>query len=87
MADELIELENNCHFVMHVVDEIVSGSVYIPVIKPDLNKANPKLGVSVASFSTNCRYLFTKNGERSITKLFIYSEKYLFSVLHLHMYS
>ena len=46
-----------------IADEIVSGNVQIPAIKPDLSKANPKLGISVASFSSNCRYMFTKNGK------------------------
>lgn len=50
-------------FALLIADEIVSGAVQIPVVKPDLNKANPKVGVSVVSFSSNCRYMVTKNGE------------------------
>jgi len=46
-----------------VVDEIVTGSIQTPVVKPDLNKANPKLGVGVVNFSANCRYVYSKNGE------------------------
>jgi hypothetical protein len=41
--------------------EIVSGSVQLPSVKPDLSKANPKLGISLVNFSTNCRFMFTKN--------------------------
>ena len=50
--------------MMHVavLDEIVTGSIQTPVVKPDLNKANPKLGVGVVNFSANCRYMYSKNG-------------------------
>jgi len=46
-----------------VSDEIITGSVQMPVVKPDLNKANPKLGVGTVNFSANCRYMYSKNGE------------------------
>jgi len=46
-------------------DEIVTGSIQSPVVKPDLNKANPKLGVGTVSFSANCQYMCSKNGECS----------------------
>jgi len=48
------------HFA--VSDEIVTGSIQTPVVKPDLNKANPKLGVGVVNFSANCRYMYSENG-------------------------
>uniref|UniRef100_A0AAY5KIF1 WD repeat containing, antisense to TP73 n=1 Tax=Esox lucius TaxID=8010 RepID=A0AAY5KIF1_ESOLU len=39
-----------------------SKSVYqLPVIKPDLDRANPKIGVSSMAFSSDNRYLATKN--------------------------
>lgn len=41
--------------------EILSGSVAIPSIKPDPNKANPRLGVGLAGFSNDCKYIFTRN--------------------------
>lgn len=41
--------------------EIVTGSIQTPVIRPDLNKANPKLGVSTVNFSANCQYMYSKN--------------------------
>jgi len=57
---------------VRIADEIVSGNVQIPAIKPDLSKANPKLGVSVANFSSNCRYMFTKNGKLNVYEFFPY---------------
>jgi len=50
-------------FVFLFLDEIVTGSIQTPVIKPDLNKANPKLGVGTVNFSANCQYMYSKNGE------------------------
>ena len=44
-------------------DEILTGSIQTPVVKPDLNKANPKLGVGTVNFSANCRYMYSKNGK------------------------
>ncbi|XP_010873982.1 WD repeat-containing protein WRAP73 [Esox lucius] len=35
--------------------------VQLPVIKPDLDRANPKIGVSSMAFSSDNRYLATKN--------------------------
>jgi len=46
-----------------VLDEIVTGSMQTPFVKPDLNKANPKLGVSTVQFSTNCKYMYSRNGK------------------------
>ena len=48
---------------MNVIDEVVEGSVQIPVVKPDTNKANPKIGVSAVCFSANSRYMYTRNGK------------------------
>lgn len=43
-------------------DEIKSLPVQIPVVKPDPDRANPKIGVSALAFSSDSRYLATKNG-------------------------
>lgn len=51
-----------CVCVWVCVDEVVEGPVQVPVVKPDVNKANPKVGVSAASFSANSRYMYTRNG-------------------------
>jgi hypothetical protein len=37
--------------------------VNIPVVKPDANRANPKLGVGMLAFSCDCRYMYTRNGD------------------------
>ena len=47
-----------------MADELVTDSVQLPVVKADLNKANPKLGVGLVNFSANCRYMYSRNGER-----------------------
>ncbi|KAF3696719.1 WD repeat-containing protein WRAP73 [Channa argus] len=41
--------------------EISPLPVQIPVVKPDLDRANPKIGVSTLAFSSDSRYLATKN--------------------------
>ncbi|CAH1774533.1 unnamed protein product [Owenia fusiformis] len=41
--------------------EVIEGSVQIPVIKVDFNKANPKVGVGSLAFSADNRYLYTRN--------------------------
>ncbi|XP_006785828.1 WD repeat-containing protein WRAP73 [Neolamprologus brichardi] len=41
--------------------EICSLPFQIPVVKPDPDRANPKIGVSVLAFSSNNHYLATKN--------------------------
>uniref|UniRef100_A0A669EYK9 WD repeat containing, antisense to TP73 n=1 Tax=Oreochromis niloticus TaxID=8128 RepID=A0A669EYK9_ORENI len=43
------------------LDEICSLPVQIPVVKPDPDRANPKIGVSVLAFSSDNHYLATKN--------------------------
>lgn len=43
------------------LDEIFSGTLQIAAIKPDLDKPNPKLGVSLVEFSPDNRYMFSKN--------------------------
>lgn len=43
-------------------DEISPLPVQIPVVKPDPERANPKIGVSALAFSSDSRYLATKNG-------------------------
>lgn len=46
-------------------DEICPLPVQIPVVKPDPDRANPKIGVSTLAFSSDSRYLATKNGKIS----------------------
>ncbi|CAL1605847.1 unnamed protein product [Knipowitschia caucasica] len=41
--------------------EILSLPVHLPVVKPDPERANPKIGVSNLVFSSDSRYLATKN--------------------------
>ncbi|XP_070766775.1 WD repeat-containing protein WRAP73 [Enoplosus armatus] len=41
--------------------EICPLPVQIPVVKPDPDRANPKIGVSTLTFSSDSRYLATKN--------------------------
>ncbi|KAG7227022.1 hypothetical protein INR49_022369 [Caranx melampygus] len=41
--------------------EICSLPVQIPVVKPDPDRANPKIGVSTLAFSSDGRFLATKN--------------------------
>ncbi|CAL8252237.1 unnamed protein product [Arctogadus glacialis] len=41
--------------------EISQPPFQIPVVKPDLDRANPKVGVSSLAFSADSRYLATKN--------------------------
>lgn len=46
-----------------ITDEIIELPTQVPVIKPDLDRANPKIGISAMAFSADNRYLATKNGE------------------------
>uniref|UniRef100_A0A8P4KTC3 WD repeat containing, antisense to TP73 n=2 Tax=Dicentrarchus labrax TaxID=13489 RepID=A0A8P4KTC3_DICLA len=41
--------------------EICPLPVQLPVVKPDPDRANPKIGVSTLAFSSDSRYLATKN--------------------------
>lgn len=41
--------------------EIIQLPAQVPVIKPDLDRANPKIGISAMAFSADNRYLATKN--------------------------
>ena len=41
--------------------EIFSGSLQIAAIKPDLDKPNPKMGVSCVEFSCDNRFMFSRN--------------------------
>uniref|UniRef100_A0A8D0CZC0 WD repeat containing, antisense to TP73 n=1 Tax=Sander lucioperca TaxID=283035 RepID=A0A8D0CZC0_SANLU len=43
------------------VNEICPPPVQVPVVKPDPDRANPKIGVSTLAFSSDSRYLATKN--------------------------
>lgn len=40
---------------------VLEGEIPIPVVKPDLSKANPKLGIGNLGFSASSRYLYTRN--------------------------
>ncbi|XP_022100629.1 WD repeat-containing protein WRAP73-like isoform X1 [Acanthaster planci] len=40
---------------------LTEGSIQIPVVKPDPDKANPKVGISQLSFSPDNRYMASKN--------------------------
>lgn len=51
---------------------IVERPVSVATVKPDLTKANPRLGVSFAAFSPNNRYLATRN-DNMPTVLWIWS--------------
>uniref|UniRef100_A0A673YKL1 WD repeat containing, antisense to TP73 n=1 Tax=Salmo trutta TaxID=8032 RepID=A0A673YKL1_SALTR len=50
---------NNTKAVME--NKICPLPVQVPVVKPDLDRANPKVGVSSMAFSSDNRYLATKN--------------------------
>ncbi|XP_072043725.1 WD repeat-containing protein WRAP73-like [Amphiura filiformis] len=41
--------------------EVVDGTVQIPTTKPDPDKANPRVGISLLSFSPDNRYMVSKN--------------------------
>uniref|UniRef100_A0A3B5B068 WD repeat containing, antisense to TP73 n=1 Tax=Stegastes partitus TaxID=144197 RepID=A0A3B5B068_9TELE len=49
--------------------EICPLPVQIPVVKPDPDRANPKIGISVLAFSSDSRYLATKNGGFQVQSL------------------
>ena len=40
----------------------------IAAIKPDLDKPNPKIGISTIQFSSDNRFMFSRNGEIKILK-------------------
>ena len=46
-----------------VADDVCEGSVRIPEEKLDLNKANPRVGIGAVAFSTDSRYMYTRNGK------------------------
>ena len=50
---------NNFNF--NLKDEIFNGTLQIAAIKPDLDKPNPKIGVSSIQFSHDNKYMFTRN--------------------------
>ncbi len=52
-------LEN---FFFSFKDEIFAGTMQIAAIKPDFDKANPRVGVSSMQFSPDNRYMFSRNG-------------------------
>lgn len=56
-------------------DEISPLPIQLPVVKPDPDRANPKIGVSVLAFSSDSRYLATKNGKSSGLFIFSFTSK------------
>ena len=46
-----------------ILDEVQPVPVQVPYVKPDPEKANPKIGVGQVAFSRDNRYLATKNGK------------------------
>lgn len=65
------QMMNSCLLWLPPPDEISPLPVQIPVVKPDPERANPKIGVSALAFSSDSRYLATKNGAYFI--IFIFS--------------
>ncbi|XP_065842538.1 WD repeat-containing protein WRAP73-like [Oscarella lobularis] len=41
--------------------EVCEGSLTVPTLKPDLDKAHPKVGVGIMAFSNDSQYLATRN--------------------------
>ncbi|XP_077998010.1 WD repeat-containing protein WRAP73-like [Glandiceps talaboti] len=41
--------------------EVAQGQVQVPAVKPDLDKAYPKIGISKLAFSCDNRYLYSRN--------------------------
>ncbi|KAK2165292.1 hypothetical protein LSH36_52g03026 [Paralvinella palmiformis] len=41
--------------------DILEDTVQLPAVKPDLNRANPKMGVGTLAFSPDSRYIYTRN--------------------------
>lgn len=66
-GNQLCQITNSVcfFFFLHHPDEICPLPVQIPVVKPDPDRANPKIGVSTLAFSSDSRYLATKNGKIS----------------------
>ena len=47
---------------MRCSDEVLEGVQKLMELKPDNNKANPRIGVGALAFSSDSRYMYTKNG-------------------------
>ena len=52
-----------------ILDEVQPVPVQVPYVKPDPEKANPKIGVGQVAFSRDNRYLATKNGMYSVANV------------------
>ena len=50
-------------FFFILLDEVQPVPVQVPYVKPDPERANPKIGVGQVAFSRDNRYLATKNGK------------------------
>ena len=57
LHDNMILIHLNVSIV-----EVQQGDMKVPITKPDINKANPKIGVGLVAFSCDCKYMYTKNG-------------------------
>ena len=44
-----------------LTDEIFNGTMQIAAIKPDLDKPNPKIGISCIQLSHDNKYMLTRN--------------------------
>ncbi|KAI0238144.1 WD repeat-containing protein WRAP73 [Lamellibrachia satsuma] len=49
------------HYGVQSKYEVVEGTVPVPTVQPEPNKANPKLGIGSMAFSVDSRYLYSKN--------------------------
>lgn len=67
VKSDLTDIPTTALFSPQSKYEIETCPVTIPVIKPDTNKANPKRGIGIASFSKDCKYMFTRNDNMPTT--------------------
>ena len=55
-----------------VSDEVLEGLQKLQELKPDHNKANPRIGVGALAFSSDSRYMYTRNGTSLLTAGYFY---------------
>ena len=53
-------------------DEVLEGLQKLQELKPDHNKANPRIGVGALAFSSDSRYMYTRNGTSLLTAGYFY---------------